>query len=159
MPNDNSSCYAAYEHSSLNSFPPPSSTTASLTRQSTKPNLPLDITLETILSVVLICVGLVSGADELKPISWRIWAHGEEKENSGGGPYQGLEERIGFVDIRVCSGPNRNPKFSRCRRGLLVGRIADEANKCICRIKGKILQIGYGTKMIIQNDIAGSAMT
>ena len=49
----------------------------------------------------MICVGLVSGAEELKPITWRVWAGKVERESRGGGPYQGLEERVGFVDIWV----------------------------------------------------------
>ena len=40
------------------------------------------------------------GAEDLKPISWRVWAGKAERER-GGGPYQGLEERIGFMDIRA----------------------------------------------------------
>ena len=43
----------------------------------------------------------MSGAEELKPISWRVWAGKVERESGGGGPYQGLEERMGFVDIRA----------------------------------------------------------
>lgn len=62
--------------------------------------LPLDVSIETILSVVFICVGLVLGAEELKPISWRVWAGNMERESGGGGPFQGLEDRLGFVDIR-----------------------------------------------------------
>lgn len=65
-------------------------------------SLPLDISLETIISVAFICVGLVLGAEELKPITWRVWAGKAERESGGGGPFQGLEERQGFVDIRVC---------------------------------------------------------
>jgi len=42
------------------------------------------------------------GAEELKPITWRVWAGKAERESGGGGPFQGLEERLGFVDIRVC---------------------------------------------------------
>ena len=63
--------------------------------------IPLDISLETIVSVLAICVGIVSGADQLQPISWRIWAGEQEKRSGEGGPYQGLEDRMGFVDIRV----------------------------------------------------------
>ena len=49
----------------------------------------------------MICVGLVVGAEDLKPITWRVWAGKVEKESGGGGPFQGLEDRLGFVDIRV----------------------------------------------------------
>ena len=41
------------------------------------------------------------GAEELKPIKWRVWGGKVERESGGGGPFQGLEERLGFVDIRV----------------------------------------------------------
>ena len=55
-------------------------------------------------------MGLVLGAEELKPISWRVWAGRIEREKEvgregkggvGGNPFQGLEERVGFMDIRV----------------------------------------------------------
>ena len=49
----------------------------------------------------MICVGLVIGAEDLKPITWRVWAVKVERESGGGGPFQGLEDRLGFVDIRV----------------------------------------------------------
>ena len=90
-----SSCYSAYEHSSLISHLKPSAST------STSSALPLDITLETIVSTALICLGLVMGTEELQPIEWRVWAGKVERERKGG-PYGGLEERMGFVDIRVC---------------------------------------------------------
>lgn len=88
-------CYSAYEHSALHAISPQQSLSAS------QLPLPLDISIETILSVVFICVGLVLGAEELKPISWRVWARKAEKESGGGGPFQGLEDRLSFVDIRV----------------------------------------------------------
>ncbi len=78
-----------------------SSLAPSQSQQSTAASLPLDISLEIIISVALICFGLVVGAEELKPISWRVWAGRIEQESGGGGPYQGLEARIGFVDIRA----------------------------------------------------------
>lgn len=46
-------------------------------------------------------MGLVLGAEDLKPISWRVWAGQVEREGGGAGPFQGLEDRVGFVDIRV----------------------------------------------------------
>ena len=64
-------------------------------------SLPLDISLEVVISVIMICVGLVVGAEDLKPITWRVWAGNVERESGGGGPFQGLEDRLGFVDIRV----------------------------------------------------------
>jgi len=97
-------CYSAHEHSSL--------TARSFTVSSTSPTasshttqLPLDISLETIVSVLLICVGLVLGAEELKPISWRVWAGKVEREkgkpDGARNPFEGLEERAGFMDIRA----------------------------------------------------------
>lgn len=90
-------CYSAYEHSALH----------------LAAGLPLDISIETVLSVVFICVGLVLGAEELKPISWRVWAGRAERESGGGGPFQGLEDRLGFVDIRVGLPCNRLKR--RCK--------------------------------------------
>ena len=96
-------CYSAYEHSALHTIASHQSTVASSSAlQSPSIGLPLDISIETILSVVFICVGLVLGAEELKPISWRLWAGKVARESGGGGPFQGLEDRFGFVDIRVC---------------------------------------------------------
>ncbi|KAI4101908.1 MAG: hypothetical protein LQ339_004798 [Xanthoria mediterranea] len=99
-------CYSAYEHASHMSaitsrqhFPSSSvhSTASSLPAPTA---LPFDISIETVLSVALICVGLVMDAEQLKPIRWRVWAGQVEKESGGGGPFQGLENRVGFMDIR-----------------------------------------------------------
>ena len=95
-------CYSAYEHAALHTkSPQQSSVPSSKNSQSPSVALPLDVSIETILSVVFICIGLVLGAEELKPISWRVWAGNTERESGGGGPFQGLEDRLGFVDIRV----------------------------------------------------------
>ena len=95
-------CYSAYEHAALHTKSPQQSPIPpSKNSQSSSVALPLDVSIETILSVVFICVGLVLGAEELKPISWRVWAGKTERESGGGGPFQGLEDRLGFVDIRV----------------------------------------------------------
>jgi membrane magnesium transporter 1 len=75
--------------------------------------LPLDIRVETIISVFLICFGLVAGADPLKPISWNVWAGNIEKEGGAGNPFKGFEERAGFVDIRV------SLPWGRCGKGVL----------------------------------------
>ena len=43
--------------------------------------------------------------EELQPIAWRVWAGRVEREGKRMGrvnPWAGLEERVGFVDIRVC---------------------------------------------------------
>ena len=103
-------CYSVYEHSALHAISTNHSSVASSSAlQTPSVGLPPDISIETILSVVFICVGLVLGAEELRPISWRVWAGKVERESGGGGPFQGLEYRFGFVDIRVgfsCHRPN-----------------------------------------------------
>ncbi|RPA90351.1 hypothetical protein L873DRAFT_1821293 [Choiromyces venosus 120613-1] len=82
------SCYSAHEHSLL-------------TPASTSNALPLDIVIETILSVLLLCLGIVLGnKEELKPISWSVWSGMLEREK-GCGQFGYLEERVGFLDIRV----------------------------------------------------------
>jgi membrane magnesium transporter 1 len=64
-------------------------------------SLPLDIKLETIVSVCLACFGLVLGSEQLKPVSWSAWAGQiEKKGGKEGNPFRGLEERVGFMDIR-----------------------------------------------------------
>lgn len=75
-----------------------------------KVNLPLDITLETLFSVLLLCVGVVLSSPALKPIQWNVWAGRLERSKQareytevgvgGGNPYANLEERPGFLDIR-----------------------------------------------------------
>lgn len=60
------------------------------------------------ISIVLVCLGLVAGADRLKPISWNVWAGNIEKEGGGANPYRGLEERAGFLDIRVSGANSRS---------------------------------------------------
>jgi hypothetical protein len=83
----------------------------------------LDITLETLISLIILCVGLVLQAPPLRPIQWRVWAgiiereggrgladpisagkHGEgNPEGKMANPFLGLVERgarSGFVDVR-----------------------------------------------------------
>ncbi|KAL2006146.1 hypothetical protein VTN00DRAFT_9800 [Thermoascus crustaceus] len=86
--------YSAHEHSSLYS------NARSLT---SSPNaaLPPDITVETLVALLLVSFGLVLGAERLKPISWSVWAGEIEKEGGARNPYRGLEERYGFWDIRA----------------------------------------------------------
>ncbi|EXJ86129.1 hypothetical protein A1O1_06499 [Capronia coronata CBS 617.96] len=62
--------------------------------------LPLDIKLETLISVFLACFGLVLGSEPLRPVSWNEWAGKIEKEG-GPHPFRGLEDRVGFMDIRA----------------------------------------------------------
>lgn len=63
--------------------------------------LPQDIIVETLISVLVVSIGLVLGADKLKPISWRDWAGEIERDGGARNPYVGLEERYNFWDIRV----------------------------------------------------------
>jgi membrane magnesium transporter 1 len=87
------------------------------TSESNRPpatSLPIDIMFETIISISLVCTGLVLGTSELRPIQWRVWAGKIEREgekgfvNSDGqvdkdyfgNPFRLLETRPGFVDIR-----------------------------------------------------------
>lgn len=63
--------------------------------------LPHDIILETLISVLVVSVGLVLGAEKLKPVSWRDWAGEIERDGGARNPYLSLEERYGFWDIRV----------------------------------------------------------
>ncbi|PSK55319.1 Brefeldin A resistance protein [Elsinoe australis] len=110
--------YSAYEVSMLPVAPQePLSTTAPSTAPGlnaplvTKTSLPLDITIETLFSVFIICIGIVLSAPDLKPIQWREWAGKVEKEKQkplknldggfGGNPYIALEQRTGFLDIRA----------------------------------------------------------
>lgn len=75
-----------------------------------KINVPLDIILETIFSVLLLCVGVVLGSQRLKPIQWNVWAGRLERSkearelravgDGGGNPFAVVEERPGFLDIR-----------------------------------------------------------
>jgi len=92
--------YSAHEHSALY---------ANAARRarplSTSPGfsstIPLDITIETLVAVVLVSTGIVLGAEKLKPISWSAWAGQIEKEGGSRNPYRGVEERLGFWDVRT----------------------------------------------------------
>ncbi|KAK3708863.1 hypothetical protein LTR37_011193 [Vermiconidia calcicola] len=103
--------YSAYEHSLLPAASQPALPSRFLPSSlDPKVNLPLDITLETLFSVLLLCVGVVMSSQELKPIQWNVWAGRLEKSKDarvitevgagGGNPYAMLEERPGFLDIR-----------------------------------------------------------
>ena len=40
------------------------------------------------------------GSEALQPISWAQWAGQIEAEGGGKNPFRGLEDRVGFRDIR-----------------------------------------------------------
>ncbi|CUS07425.1 unnamed protein product [Tuber aestivum] len=95
------SCYSAHEHSLL---------------MPTTTSLPLDVAIETIVSVVLLCFGIVLGnREELKPISWSVWSGLLEREK-GCGQFGYLEERVGFLDIRA-----KRAEFAKWIKGAEVG--------------------------------------
>lgn len=66
------------------------------------------------MAVFTVCLGLVLGTPELRPIQWRVWAGKIEREGEAGftnidgqvdkdyvgNPFRMLESRPGFVDIR-----------------------------------------------------------
>ncbi|EAW07720.1 membrane magnesium transporter family protein [Aspergillus clavatus NRRL 1] len=84
--------YSAHEHTVLYSSARLASPTTAL---------PLDITIEALVSLAVVCAGLVLGAEKLKPISWSEWAGEIEREGGRRNPYLRLEERYGFWDIRA----------------------------------------------------------
>ncbi|KAH7330303.1 putative elongation factor 1-beta [Rhexocercosporidium sp. MPI-PUGE-AT-0058] len=109
-------CYSAHEHSALHS-----ASTAALSSISahgatslTASSLPIDISIETLVAIFTVCLGLVLGTPELRPIQWRVWAGKIEREGEAGfsnsdgdvdkdyvgNPFRLLESRPGFVDIR-----------------------------------------------------------
>jgi hypothetical protein len=75
-----------------------------------KLSLPVDIALETLFSVLLLCVGVVLSSPDLKPIQWSAWAGNLERSKESrildeagvapGNPYAQLEDRPGFWDPR-----------------------------------------------------------
>ena len=106
-------CYSAYEYSALHSTNTASisSLTGSVAVIS---SLPIDVSVETIFAVFAVCLGLVLGTPELRPIQWRVWAGKIEREGEKGfmngdgqvdkdyvgNPFRMLESRPGFIDIR-----------------------------------------------------------
>ncbi|CAK1355253.1 hypothetical protein CB0940_01002 [Cercospora beticola] len=103
--------YSSYEHSLLPSsaLPTPSSSIIPSILDP-KISIPTDIVLETLFSVLLLCVGVVLGSPDLQPIQWNVWAGRLERSKEartvtavgvgGGNPFAALEERPGFLDIR-----------------------------------------------------------
>ena len=110
------SCYSAHEHSALQTTNTAalSSVTSHGAPVSVAASLPLDISIETIVAIFAVCVGLVLGTPALRPIEWRVWAgkieregesgfmsgDGEVEKDYVGNPFKVLESRPGFVDIR-----------------------------------------------------------
>ncbi|KAI6359932.1 hypothetical protein MCOR25_006874 [Pyricularia grisea] len=107
-------CYSAHEHSALHSTGAPSAAATSPTAGRASPataaattSLPIDISIETVTALLIICLGLVLGTPHLRPIQWREWAGKIEREGDKegdkdyvGNPYRFLESRPGFVNIR-----------------------------------------------------------
>lgn len=108
-----SSCYSAYEHSLLQTHR--AASLSSLTSHSgTATSLPIDITIETLVATFVVCLGIILGTSNLRPIQWRVWAGKIEREGEAGftnssgevdkdyvgNPFRLLESRPGFVDIR-----------------------------------------------------------
>lgn len=103
------SCYSAQEHSALQSTIAAASDTPA-----TVNTLPIDISIETIVALLMTIFGLVLGTPELRPIRWRVWAgkieregekgflgaDGEPAKDFVGNPFRALESRPGFVDVR-----------------------------------------------------------
>ncbi|CAH0047884.1 unnamed protein product [Clonostachys solani] len=98
--------YSAQEHAAL------SSTLVNL--QLSSKTLPLDISIETIVATLIVSLGLIWGSPQLRPIQWHVWAGKIEREGIAGSagqgketekkfqgnPFNALEFRSGFVDIR-----------------------------------------------------------
>ncbi|KAL1973559.1 hypothetical protein VTN31DRAFT_6194 [Thermomyces dupontii] len=85
--------YSVHELSALSS-------NAAAPTSSSPTSIPLDIKIETLTSVVLVSIGLVLGADKLKPVTWSAWAGEIEREGGAKNPYRGLQERPGFWNVR-----------------------------------------------------------
>ncbi|ESZ91644.1 putative Elongation factor 1-beta [Sclerotinia borealis F-4128] len=106
-------CYSAHEHSVLQSTG--TANLSSITSHAANTaSLPIDISIETIVSIFIVCLGLVLGTPELRPIQWRVWAGKIEREGAKGfmnadgevdkdfvgNPFRVLESRPSFIDIR-----------------------------------------------------------
>lgn len=121
------SCYSAHEHSALQQLtaspsaatsPSALGTGAGAAAAAAAPSsLPVDISIETVVALVVICLGLVLNTPPLRPIQWREWAGKIEREGLEGflppggdseeaakefigNPFRYLESRPAFVDIR-----------------------------------------------------------
>ncbi|KAI9373054.1 membrane magnesium transporter-domain-containing protein [Aspergillus egyptiacus] len=83
--------YSAHEHTVLYS-------NVHLSSASTA--LPKDIVIEALTSLAIVSMGLVLGAEKLKPVSWSEWAKEVERDPARN-PYHRLEERYSFWDVRA----------------------------------------------------------
>jgi Flp pilus assembly protein CpaB len=131
-------------------------------RLSSSTAIPQDIIAEVLVAVVIVSVGLVLGAEKLKPISWRDWAGEIEREGGARNPYLSLEERHGFWDIRVRHDSSFSPvaTVSSLVAPRLPGRaIAPDANITqysmksdantilLNRLSARNLRIGFGKRI------------
>lgn len=99
--------------------------------------------IEALVALVLVSIGLVLGAEQLKPISWSVWAGQIEKEGGMRNPYRKLEERPGFMDIRVSqvmSGWQRVEGFGSMFF-VGIGRLT------VSRRNGRSLRIGFEARV------------
>ncbi|KAI1459398.1 magnesium transporter [Annulohypoxylon moriforme] len=107
-------CYSAYEHSVLQTHRAASLSSLTTSHNAPSSTLPIDITIETIVATLVVCLGIVLGTSNLRPIQWRVWAgkieregeagflnsSGEAEKDYVGNPFRLLESRPGFIDIR-----------------------------------------------------------
>ncbi|EQK99853.1 hypothetical protein G6O67_002368 [Ophiocordyceps sinensis] len=105
-------CYSAQEHTIL--YSTFAKHTASSQMRQPGASLPIDVCIETVLATLIMCLGLVLGSQNLRPIQWRVWAGKIEREGDAGvtdgsgevdkeyrgSPFGALDSRPGFVDIR-----------------------------------------------------------
>ncbi|KAF2963891.1 hypothetical protein GQX73_g9690 [Xylaria multiplex] len=95
-------CYSAHEHSALQSHRAASLSSLTSIQSSAASSLPVDITIETIVATFIICLGLVSGTSQLRPIQWRVWAGKIEQEGEAG-----FKNSSGEVDKDYVGNPFR----------------------------------------------------
>ncbi|KAK7529007.1 magnesium transporter [Phyllosticta citriasiana] len=79
--------YSAHEHSTL------------YATSHTTPSLPLDIVCETLLSVLLTCIGIIAASPALKPIRWARWAGAAEREQARRRLVKGVAQGKGEVPL------------------------------------------------------------
>lgn len=95
------SVYSAHEHTVLHAHTSPLTSTTPESASSTgQSSLPLDIVIELLVAVFVLCLGIVGSSMALKPIEWRKWAGEVEKSARAENPFRILEERTGFWDVR-----------------------------------------------------------